>query len=1000
MKRSRLIAAFCLLSAFLISACGGVDGGGGGTTVTPYSTTVVNDFIALLNSSNLSSRAISVKLSSTQISYIRSTAIARISTDGLTNSTDVSKILGSMIDGAGTAIETINSTADATGVLAIAARSAVMTIDSASTTQLAGSSAQDVVARITTSTVKKVSDVASDSMALSIKAEIVSEAVSAIGSTTTLKTSTTLVAAIVTSVVTQESAVGSDSVRAVLAAATTAAYGLANAPATTAASLAIAATTAIATVAQNNSSVQSTVTALYAAVAVSISENAPNSDVANLSTTITTAVSDAGGSASDIPSNLDTIISEMAPTAKASASPTGLTAAGTITLSSSGSTAGSPYSAFTYSWACVFGHGPTVAPNGTIEFLTPSSSGSYVYRLTVQNAGGNKIDTADVSITVAIPEPTTHSIAQAISYIEAGDYDAAKAELLAVSVSSSAEAGQAKLWKTFLDLASVAVNKDIVSLAQDNFGFVGYPNTLKTLFSDAWFSKQWYGSRQGFVKYGTVAQAKAAKLYEFYVPFTESSSTSDGFIWGYSLNSDNASSGVWSYFAAWSDSSTQLARVDYYDSSEQYTVSGSSSIALPPDTSTAYVKYDNITDLANPASMLPAISAPSWASSLVKYQGNSLSAYPLYIIANVIDRNPSGLNAMVDKVLSGAFGSDFDSVVAAIKDMPSSLSITIPGSMTENDDFDLAISKDELLAYAGSLEILKGYFQYIASYNFNTDLSAFKIDELFGGLSTNIGSYGDDLPSYALTIMNAYPKGILGTGILANRSQATRNASRASIVQGVTDIYTAGTALSAKLKDGSYDTLLTMAHSKMTGEDLAGIIDGYLPSAKALYEAIADSAKSVSVSISDTETVTATPGAIFDGAFFSPANLFELQGVEKIKLYFWTGTEDYHEGWTYTGLVDDQATLTGTATNDTYRGFAMKLNLTNLAKAYPGIGDLLDSSPDMNPLGVAGAFPVGSFGTDWSGDDGTHTVTYDPFDPVSIQVRTMKWLCGYGVPGN
>ena len=145
----------------------------------------------------------------------------------------------------------------------------------------------------------------------------------------------------------------------------------------------------------------------------------------------------------------------------------------------------------------------------------------------------------------------------------------------------------------------------------------------------------------------------------------------------------------------------------------------------------------------------------------------------------MIDRNPNGVNAIVDKVLSGAFGSSFDSIIASIQSLSDSDSVTVPASLVtayagSSSSFSVVINKAELLGFAGGLEAIKGLVQYIASYNLTYPIGMWKLD--FGDPTLNKDTNQNGIPDVVESAM-AQTVGpfVTSSGLLTDRSQTTRN---------------------------------------------------------------------------------------------------------------------------------------------------------------------------------------------------------------------------------
>lgn len=1029
-----------------------------------YADTVVNSFIGQLTAGNSRalSRSMVYSLSPSQITLIKTKAIAQIKADNLYSSNKIDLILVSMLDGVKTAVVTINQTGDATVVLAVAAKSAVISIGSADPSVNFSASAVDakgIVATITAKAIDVVVSVAPSTAASAMKAEVISQAVEGIDKATRLTTSApAVVHAIVVTVVnkTVSAKTGSadykpDDLAAMVRAATDAAYTW-----STADKAGMAGAIASAAAEQVCTKVTDTVEAkkLFSRIAECVtSSNADAEDL--ISTELSNAIANAANAvktgsadAATIGAVITAVKKETSPVALATAKvqssavspvPTlAVSSAGTVVLVSSGSTAGtldtstSIAAPYDVSWDAMSLGAPeptAVAGSATQDYsVSITLPGTYTYRLTIQNQGGAKSSSAVVNIIASWTLKAADSYNVAMQALIRKDYNTARTTFDAIAAdTNNSDKNTASVWSAFLGMAALSVNPDIVSLMQTNIGMAGYPSDLNTLLGDTWFNQQWYESKLGFVDYGTVSAAQTAHLTEYFVRCDLNALLTVNPIYSYTAASGPKTGSDNGGFVGWNNDGTYYVRFHPEPDANGYvyaSVNGTKLTSMPPLTARAFVRYDNLVDLTQPWGYLPTMNAPSWAASLVKYQGLSASAYPLYALANIINSNPAGFNAMVDKVLSGALGADFDAAVAKLKILDTTSAVIVPADLIKAFSSSgmtttmpttmptIILDKPLLLAFAGAMEMLKGLVQYVASYDFSVDLTALNAstrDGIFGGLASTTGTYGG-IPPLAKQAMQAYPNGLVGTNLLKDHSQPTRDNSRASIATGIQDIHDAAVGIADNFTSGDYNSYLPTGSLMPDGTPLTGkaiadqLITPYLASAQNLHEAIMTSATPFTLSIptgggSSPMTVTAYPGVIFDStgkagvAYFSLQNIFEFDGTgKKLKLYMLDATYDgVRHSWTNNSITYDETKLTGSATSTVYQGLAIKLNLANLEKLYPDLGTTLENMGD--PVLALGGIPVYTVNTDTTGTN----VVYSPFNPNDTPLL-FTWMFGYGAP--
>ena len=145
-------------------------------------------------------------------------------------------------------------------------------------------------------------------------------------------------------------------------------------------------------------------------------------------------------------------------------------------------------------------------------------------------------------------------------------------------------------------------------------------------------------------------------------------------------------------------------------------------------------------DLLNNHDMLPALSVPSWATSLIGsgVQGEDATHlasqnYPIYLMLNIVDRNPDGLNGLIDALLSGVFGARLAQAVAFIDALPDDASVTVPDAYPDRlrrgrTHGPRRHREVRARCFSAALEATKSFVQLLASYNLNYPLSALHLN--------------------------------------------------------------------------------------------------------------------------------------------------------------------------------------------------------------------------------------------------------------------------------
>jgi len=929
-KRNAVLSV--LVASVLVFALGGcsnlfnLGSKGSNTSGTTLADQVVAEYQASLQNTSTAkalspARAIATTLTADQIASLVSAAQNAIASAGLQNSTAVDKIVAAMVQGVATQVQnsaTSSTPVDLSAALVVAAQSAVVSISKSGRQQdvSSGLTTESAIAQVTAAMVKVTdSTIVDPKVRAATKASMVQEAVAALDTADTVTTAaevTTAVQDIVQQVAATQTG-DSASFQAVLAAATTSAANLSKVSAdadktTLATDVATAAVQAIAD-AQTNGSVVTNQDALVTAVATETATIAP-SDATAIATAISAAVTSNTNLtvSTTVTSNLAAIITEPAPTVTATAQvgSSGTPAASvsvsgpgqTVTLNASPST--------TYSggvsvvgWARLT-PGPDPVLSGGIYTVTPATSGTFVYQVTVQNTGGNKTATATVTIVSTISLSTAQDyVNQGIQYLGSQNIEAAEAAFTQALVADSTNK-TALFWKSFVDLMGIAVNPEFVSVMRDRFGFSGYPSTLSVLLSNTWFSQTWYGTKTGFTVMGNPSAATSGFVRG---DFTADTSASTSYNFWTAANPDAGPTSGQGTFVL------DPAGVDYAEIAQNspgspFTYIGNSN--LVPSGTTIYQMDYRLADLTKPY-LLPAIAAPSWAPKLGEQ--TSIAYYGLAILANVIDRNPSGLNAVIDGLVgaTGPFGSGFDTIVTNLKSIALTDSVTVPsnliGALTgQTPTFSVVITGAELTAFAAELELDKGLLQYIDSYDFSYPLSALQYD--FGDDSI-IGYYMDPgvstkvsgIPDYLVNIMASVSgpfKQTATTKLLADRGQTMREAARTSVENAATDLNSAATAIQTNLQNGVYDNYIPSSlwsgggYASVSAYDtaMATELGNYISLIQSFHDSVADTTGTVAFAPTGSAGPTVYLGAIFNNPVFSLPNLFVYDSTNTYPLVY------------------------------------------------------------------------------------------------------------------
>lgn len=406
------------------------------------------------------------------------------------------------------------------------------------------------------------------------------------------------------------------------------------------------------------------------------------------------------------------------------------------------------------------------------------------------NSAGDPASTGNIDNT---------TVAQGISYLKEKKFDEAYTCFENAYAKDSTNV-DAQFWATLLKITSVSTDSSTVSLMREKIGFVDYPSSMTSLFSEKWFNSRYYGYKDGFYVVadaddydehdcirGTITPASSPQDYCFFW-----FDNGHGVSWqsGKFLFTPSPTGGCYTnYFTIGSDTYSSVSQI----------------LAKYPG-SPVYARSNHVLDVTD-VRMLPRIEIPSWASSTIDgatgVEGDSASAlsgddYFVYLALNLIERNPNGLNSMVDSVLSGPFGASLDQAFAMIDALPDSAQLTIPNDLlavyTETGDLPevaVKLNKAELLAFAGSCKVFKSMIEVLSSYDLNYPLAFARRD-----------MWTDDGES-ALADLYAQVNPI-ESGFMKNRSSSARTAAKATLDSAIDDYTDAITLLLGNIEKTGY----------------------------------------------------------------------------------------------------------------------------------------------------------------------------------------------------
>jgi hypothetical protein len=267
---------------------------------------------------------------------------------------------------------------------------------------------------------------------------------------------------------------------------------------------------------------------------------------------------------------------------------------------------------------------------------------------------------------------------------------------------------QAIIYSSLGKLAAIAKNQSVRSLMSGHLGIKNYPGTIDGLLNPDWLET--YTEQQIIYWYYDEAAQQYLGWYD-----------EDTDYWFFSSYGLTPKSGYYGYtYTGGSYSYAFVSPTPRYDTSE---------------------------------SVLPGFSVPAWFQDTGIYKDSltsgglkSSATFSLLMFANLVDKNPNGLNALLDGLVSSVFGAAFDDAVTRFSSLTYTQTIEVDekvlnafglSEIFEGDE--ISIGKAELNLLFSAMRIVKASLEWVAAYNWDTDISFMKFD--WGKIMTEFGSH-------------------------------------------------------------------------------------------------------------------------------------------------------------------------------------------------------------------------------------------------------------------
>lgn len=398
------------------------------------------------------------------------------------------------------------------------------------------------------------------------------------------------------------------------------------------------------------------------------------------------------------------------------------------------------------------------ANNVEISGFSSSSVGactvSFVYK------GSNVEGTLSVTIK-ASSKPYKNLLNEGIDLLLEQKYDEGVAKIK--EAYNKEKNDETKLYYALSEIATISTDSSVSSIMKNNFGVKNYPSTLNALINGEWLKEYKRGVYEDVY---TVSEAPADETY-YCVKVS-----GDRCDW----NSD----GEECWIEALLDEDNEWIscyRSDFHcvknvklDENGKYLVSVYSlpeNVRVQIDSTKKYrCSYDHRKRVLSDydSSKFPEFNVPEWLKNSDRYNESLIKSTQtsattsLLLWGNLVECNPNGANELIDNILK-IFDGKFENA-KKLADSISEGNVIVPSKVISAlgleevlGDSSVYVGKAELNVLISSMQILKGTFQWLSSYDLSANIASAK--DFFGENPDRCGCFRKLANTISLKIRNA-----------------------------------------------------------------------------------------------------------------------------------------------------------------------------------------------------------------------------------------------------
>lgn len=380
---------------------------------------------------------------------------------------------------------------------------------------------------------------------------------------------------------------------------------------------------------------------------------------------------------------------------------------------------------------------------------------SFVYK------GSNVEGTLSVTIKASL-KPYKNLLNEGIDLLFDQKYDEGVAKIK--EAYNKEKNDETKLYYALAEIATISTDSSVSNIMKNNFGVKNYPSTLNALINGEWLKEYKRGVYEDVY---TVSEAPADETYYCVkVSGNRCDWNSDGEECWIKALLDEDNEWISCYrsdfhcvknvkldengkYLVYKNSLPQDVREQITDSTKKYRCSYDHRKRVLSD-------YDS--------SKFPEFNVPEWLKnsdrykeSLIKSTQTSAST-SLLLWGNLVECNPNGANGLIDNILK-IFDGKFENA-KRLADSISEGNVLVPSKVISAlgleevlGDSSVYVGKAELNVLISSMQILKGTFQWLSSYDLSANIASAK--NFFGENPDEWGFFRKLANTNSLKIRNA-----------------------------------------------------------------------------------------------------------------------------------------------------------------------------------------------------------------------------------------------------